>query len=191
MHSDPPRVRQRDLFWTFTRVGLLGFGGGPSMIPLVQQEVVKRHGWLGNEEFADILAIGNTLPGPIATKVPGYIGYRLGGTLGCINAVLAVILPTIVAMILLLGAFSRYRDLSWVQGMGQGVVPVVMVMMAQLTWDFWRQSRLALGWMISLIMIVSAGVLIYWLGVHPGWVIGALLLAALLRPAPTEREATR
>ncbi|MGQ4878473.1 chromate transporter [Billgrantia sp. LNSP4103-1] len=178
------------LFWAFTRIGLLGFGGGPAMIPLVQQEVVKRHAWLTDEEFADILAIGNTLPGPIATKLPGYIGYRVAGLVGCLIAVTAIVLPMVVAMIALLGVFSRYRDVAWIRGMGQAVVPVVMVMMAQLTWDFFSKSRLVLGWVASLAMAVAAGGLIYGIGLHPGWVIGALLLAALLQPRRWRREAT-
>lgn len=184
---------QRDIFWAFLRIGLFGFGGGPAMIPLVREEVVTRHRWMSDEEFADILAIGNTLPGPIATKLPGYVGYRVAGILGCINAVLAVILPMIVAMIMLLGLLSRYRDVDWIRGMGQGVVPVVMIMMGQLAWDFLNKSKLALGWAISLAMAIVAGGLIYGLGVHPGWVIGSLLLAALLKPAPREavRETTQ
>lgn len=173
---------QGSLFMAFLRIGLLGFGGGPAMIPLVHQEVVKRHGWLDEEAFADVLAIANTLPGPIATKMPGYIGYRVGGVIGCLNAVVAVILPMIVIMILLLGLFSRYRAVGWIHGMGQAVMPVVMVMMAQLTWDFWSKSRSALGWPASLSLMAVAGGLIYWLGVHPGWVIGVLLVTALLLP---------
>lgn len=180
---------QRKIFFSFLRIGLLGFGGGPSMIPLVHQEVVKRHAWLEDEEFADILAIANTLPGPIATKMPGYIGYRIGGTLGCITAVLAVILPMIVAMILLLGLFSRHRDVGWIHGMGQGVVPVVMVMMAQLAWDFLNKSRLALGWSVSLGMALVAAGLIYWAEIHPGLVIAALLAAALLPPVAKGKTA--
>ena len=176
------RATQGQIFTTFLRVGLLGFGGGPSMIPLVHQEVVKRNRWLEDGEFADVLAIGNALPGPIATKMPGYIGYRVGGITGCVNAVLAVILPMIVAMILMLGLFNYYRDVSWIHGMGQGVVPVVMVMMAQLTWDFWEKSRVTLGWIATVALAVVGGGLIYWLGVHPGLVIGAVLLAAILRP---------
>lgn len=185
------RAHLSALFWAFTRIGLLGFGGGPAMIPLIQQEVVKRHAWLDDDEFADILAIGNTLPGPIATKMPGYIGYRVAGIAGCATAVIAVILPMIVAMVALLGLFTRYKDVAWIRGMGQAVVPVVMVMMAQLTLDFWNKSRLALGWIVSLIMASVAGVLIYVLGIHPGWVIGALLAAALLRPTPKGKEASR
>ncbi|APE31816.1 chromate transporter [Halomonas aestuarii] len=190
--SVPPSPPLRPLFWAFLRIGLLGFGGGPSMIPLIQQEVVKRHGWMDEEAFGDVLAIANTLPGPIATKMPGYIGYRVAGVSGCAIAVLAVIVPMIVAMIALLGVFSRYRDVSWIQGMSQGVVPVVMVMMVQLTLDFWNKSRLAIGVWVSLGMAGVAGGLIYWLGVHPGLVIGALLLAALVTPvARREQEAGR
>ncbi|WP_129138922.1 chromate transporter [Modicisalibacter coralii] len=173
---------QRQLFLAFLRVGLFGFGGGPSMIPLVHQEVVKRHAWLDDDAFADVLAIGNTLPGPIATKMAGYIGYRVGGALGAVNAVIAVIAPVVVAMIALLGLYARHGDQRWVQGMGQGVVPVVMVMMAKLTLDFFNKARAGLGWLLTVIMGAVAGGLIYGLGVHPGLVIGALLVAALLRP---------
>ncbi len=67
--------------------------------------------------------------------------------------------------------------------MGQAVIPVVMVMMAQLTWDFFDKSKAALGWWVSIVMAVASGAVIYWLGVHPGWVIGAILLTALLRPS--------
>ncbi|MGA4493440.1 chromate transporter [Vreelandella venusta] len=180
-------MKQSALFWAFLRVGLLGFGGGPAMIPLVRAEVVTRHKWLTDEEFADVLAIGNTLPGPIATKMPGYIGYRVGGISGCIAAVIAVIVPMIVAMIVMLGIFSRYRDVAWIRGMGQAVIPVVMIMMGQLTWDFFDKSQAALGWLASALMAVIAGGLIYWLGVHPGWVISAILLTALLRPTAKKR----
>jgi len=181
---------QGQLFLAFLRIGLLGFGGGPSMIPLVRAEAVTRYAWMNDEEFGDVLAIGNTLPGPIATKMAGYIGYRVGGVVGCVNAVLAVILPCIVAMVLLLGLFTRYRDQRWIQGMSEGVVPVVMIMMAQLTWDFWQKSRAALGWIATLFMGLVAGGLIYWLDVHPGLVIAAILIAALLRPDRSRRART-
>lgn len=176
------------LLLAFFRIGLLGFGGGPSMIPLVHQEVVKRYAWIEDDDFADLLAIGNTLPGPIATKMAGVIGYRVAGIMGCLVAVLAVIVPLIVTMIVVLEAFSRFSEERWVQGMSQGIVPVVMVMMAQLTWDFFQKSKLSLGLIGTLIIGAAAGGLIYGLGVHPGLVIGAVLLMAILRP---ERESLK
>ncbi|BBI60082.1 hypothetical protein HSBAA_13880 [Vreelandella sulfidaeris] len=58
--------------------------------------------------------------------------------------------------------------------------------MAQLTWDFFDKSKAALGWWVSIAMACVAAGLIYWLGIHPGWVIGAILVAALLRPSGTK-----
>lgn len=174
----------RSLFWSFTRIGLLGFGGGPAMIPLIQHEVVKRQAWMSDDDFADMLAIGNTLPGPIATKLPGYIGYRVSGVMGCCIAVVAIILPMILAMILLLGVLHHYQEVGWIQGMGSAMLPVVMVMMLQLMLDFGNKSRLALGISPSMAIALCAGGLIYGLGLPPGWVVGGLLAAALLLPAP-------
>lgn len=176
------------IVWAFTRIGLLGFGGGPAMIPLVRHEVIIRHRWMDDDAFADVLAIANTLPGPIATKMPGYIGYRIGGMAGCVMAVAAVIVPMVLVMILLLGLFSRYRDVTWISGMGYAVIPVVMVMMGQLTLDFWNKSRVSLGTWTSITLGAGAGVLIYLLGLHPGWIIGALLLTAMLAPEPRRKE---
>lgn len=180
---------QGQLCLAFLRIGLLGFGGGPSMIPLVHAEVVKQYQWMSDEEFSDVLAIGNTLPGPIATKMAGTIGHRVGGLFGALNAVLAVMLPCIFAMVALLGLYMQHRNERWIAGMGQGVVPVVMVMMIQLTWDFWQKSRRTLGWLVAAAMALVAAGLIYGLGISPGFVIGALLIAALLRPERKTRKA--
>ena len=71
-----------NIFIAFFRSGMLGFGGGPSSIPLVHKEVVGTFKWMDDDEFSDVLALGNTLPGPINTKMAGYIGYRVGGIMG-------------------------------------------------------------------------------------------------------------
>ncbi len=172
---------QLQIFAAFFRIGILGFGGGPSMIPLFQAEVVSRYRWMTVEEFGDVLAIGNTLPGPIATKMAGYIGYRVAGISGCLNAVLALIVPSILLMVLFLVVLNTYKSEPWVNGMGRGVVPVVAVMMATLTWEFFSKGQKSLGWPITLGLCAASFVAIELLSLHPGLVIGALLLAAMLR----------
>lgn len=174
---------QKKILVSFLRIGLLGFGGGPSMVPLIYDEVVRRRRWMEEQEFGDVLAIANTLPGPIATKLPGYIGYKVAGVTGCVNAVLAVIVPMIVAMVLMLGLFAQYQDVSWINGMAQAVVPVVMIMMVQLTWDFWKKSQDTLGLYVGGAMVAASAGLLYGLGLHPGLIIGAILIAALALPA--------
>lgn len=132
---------QKDIFIAFFRSGILGFGGGPSTIPLVHKEVVGTFNWMTDEEFSDVLSIGNTLPGPIATKMAGYIGYRVGGWRGLVTALIATVLPTVVLMVLFLGRFNQYKDLDFVKGMTNGVVPIVAVMLAVMTWDFLKNLK--------------------------------------------------
>ncbi len=180
---NPPKTVKKKtihipLFLAFFRVGIFGYGGGPSSIPLVHKEVVEHYGWFTDDEFGDLLALGNTLPGPIATKLAGYIGYRVAGPIGMINAVVATILPSILAMIALLTTLSMYKDKSWVQGMTKAVVPVVGFMLAQLTWQFTKKSKAGLGWVQALVIIALSLVLMEFVNVHPGIIIGFLLLYA-------------
>ncbi|WP_295891489.1 chromate transporter [uncultured Vibrio sp.] len=180
--------KQKDLAAAFFRIGIFGFGGGPTMIPLVHKEVVDNYKWMSDDEFSNVLAIGNTLPGPIATKMAGYIGYKVGGTLGCINAVIATIIPIIIVMIAGLGLLNEYRDKAWVEGMAQGVVPVVTWMMAKLSYDFLIKGHKALGSVAMAIGVVTSAVLIAWLNVHPGLVVGAVIVAVLFKPSPSEAK---
>ncbi|WP_078551905.1 chromate transporter [Bacillus alkalicellulosilyticus] len=174
-------MKQWQIFLAFFRVGIFGYGGGPASIPLIQKEVVEKYSWMNEDEFADILAIGNTLPGPIATKMAGYIGYRVGGYLGMFNALAASVVPTIVLMIVFLTSLSAYKDQAWVQGMTQAVIPVVGVMMAVLTWQFFAKSKAGIGWKWSLLLIGISVVLLGFLTLHPGFLIGALLLFAIVK----------
>jgi len=179
---------QWQIFAAFFRIGIFGFGGGPSMIPLFHTEVVKRHQWMDEQVFSDVLAIGNTLPGPIATKMAGYIGFKVGGTLGAINAVIANIVPSIIAMILMLTLLSAYKDQSWVAGMGQGVLPVVVVMMAKLTWDFFAKSHSSLGLNGTLLITFTSALALLALNLHPAIIILCLLIIALLRSEKTVQD---
>lgn len=174
-------MKQIQLFLAFFRVGMLGYGGGPSSIPLIHKEVVEKYKWMNDDEFADVLALANTLPGPIATKMSGYIGYRVAGVLGMINATLATIVPTILLMILLLTSISSVKDFAWVQGMTKAVVPVVGVMLAVLTWDFIKKSQTSLGWKNALLLFGLSYLFIEMIGLHPAFLIVGLLLVAILQ----------
>lgn len=172
----PRRVLYRNITLAFFRTGMLGFGGGPSSIPLVHQEVVKKYEWMTDDEFGDTLALANTLPGPIATKIAGYIGYRIAGVWGCLIALAASVIPTVVLMIVFLGLLQTYKDIPWVQHMSASVVPVVAVMLAVLTWDFVKKSGETLGWMRAILLIGLSGILIEGLQIHPAIVILVCIL---------------
>ncbi|HWL24577.1 MAG TPA: chromate transporter [Ureibacillus sp.] len=174
------RAKSSQLFMAFFRVGILGFGGGPSSIPLVQKEVVDKFGWMTLEDFGDTIALANTMPGPIATKLAGYIGYRVGGIRGCINAIIASVVPTVLLMMLLLGVLQAYKDIPWVQNMSNSVVPVVCVMLAVLTWNFIKQSTDSFGWVKGLLLIVVSILLLEVVGIHPAILIAVLIVAVFI-----------
>jgi chromate transporter len=175
-------LKQADIFFAFFRVGILGYGGGPSSIPLVHKEVVEKYQWMDSDEFSDILALGNALPGPIATKMAGYIGYRVGGIFGMVNALLATIVPTVFLMILLLTVLNAYKDEPWVNGMAEAVVPVVAVMLGVLTWDFIKKSgKSKMGWGWTFVALAGSLLLLQFLNLHPAILIFVLLAGALLK----------
>lgn len=168
----------KDLFMAFFRSGMLGYGGGLSAIPLMHKEVVERYEWMDDDEFSDILALANTLPGPINTKMSGYIGWRLKGFWGMVNCVAATILPTGFLMILLLTTLSAFKDKPWVAGMSKGVLPIAGVMIGVLAWDFISKSKTLLGWIPTVFLTIGSVIVVGLLGVHPAIVIFALIVSA-------------
>lgn len=170
------------LFVAFGRSNLLGYGGGPGLIPLIEVEVVQTYGWLTKAEFAKALAIGNTLPGPIATKMAAYIGYQVAGVTGSVVALLATILPTAAAMIVLAAVLLRYADSPVIKGMIRGVMPVIFVLLLLLALDFLPALNPRAGLLPPLIA-VGAFVAIYFFGVHQAAVVAAAIVvgATVLR----------
>lgn len=107
------------LFWMFLKIGIFTFGGGYSMIALIQNEVVEKQGWMTAQEFTDILAISQMTPGPVGINTATYAGYtavvNMGlpvwqGVLGSLLASLAVILLPIAAMLLVHSYLSHHSD---------------------------------------------------------------------------------
>lgn len=172
---------QKEIFIAFFRSGILGFGGGPSAIPLVQKEVVETFQMMDDEEFSDMLALANALPGPINTKMAGYIGWRVGGWLGMLNGIVATAMPTVVMMIVLLTTLHAYKDKPWVHGMSKAVVPVVGVLMGVLTWDFIKRSKTTLGWGLAIAFIFVSAIVLEGFGLHPAIFIAILLSVALIK----------
>lgn len=153
------------------RTGILGYGGGPSVIPLIRHDAVTRYTWLSDDEFGETLAIANALPGPIATKMAAYIGYKLRGIKGAILSVLAHILPSCMAMILLLSAVNYLSGSKAVAGMIAGVSPVIAVMLGMMAYEFVQKAYKGLGKLLSAAFILLALLLLEVVHVHPAIVI--------------------
>jgi len=165
-----------DIFLAFLIPGIIGYGGGPASIPLIEYEVVHRYGWLTVDGFGEVLALGNALPGPIATKMAGFIGYEQGGILGAVVGVLATVAPSLILMIALLSLLMKYKDSPKVKAMTSLVRPTIAVLLGLLTFRFFDSSYAQLGLIQTGILIVISYLLLEKLKVHPAYVIGAALL---------------
>jgi chromate transporter len=113
----------------FAGLGAFTFGGGLSIIALMQEQVVDRLHWLTPREFVDGLALGQLTPGPII-MVAAYVGYKTLGITGAAVAAAASFVPSFVMMLALLPLFDRVRNLAWARAVIQGIVPGVVGVMA-------------------------------------------------------------
>lgn len=168
------------LFMAFFVSNILGYGGGPASIPLIQKEVVDRYGWLTVNEFSEMLAIGNALPGPIATKMAGFIGYQEAGILGAFVSLLATIAPSVILLVVLLRILYKYKDSPNVKKMTNFIRPVIAVLLGVMAYDFFASSYMDSGVWQTLFLIITSFVLMERLRVHPAIVIvGALAYGAI------------
>lgn len=180
-----------DLAVGFARTGVTGYGGGPSTIPLIEYEAVQKYKWMTEQEFGEILALANTLPGPIATKMAAYIGFKVKGGIGATVAILAHILPSIIAMLGLLSVLYTFRKSPFVSGMVQGVTPVIGFMLAEMAYRFFENGRKGFG--LSKMMMLSAVSLMFiqFFGIHPGILIAVFLTSAFMIAVRRERASAK
>ncbi|WP_018132766.1 chromate transporter [Effusibacillus pohliae] len=171
----------RQLIIGFARSGVLGYGGGPSVIPLIRYEAVEKYRWMSDEDFGDVLALANALPGPIATKMAAYIGYRVKGTSGAVVAILAHILPTVIAMIGLLGSLYALRESSVVSGMIRAVGPVIGVMLAVMAYEFFAKTWKGMGPVRAILVTLVSLLALQGLGIHPAVLIVVFLAVAFFK----------
>jgi chromate transporter len=157
----------------FFLANVLGYGGGPASIPLMYQEIVNHYRWTTDREFSNILALGNALPGPIATKIAAFVGYDVSGLAGALAALAATVVPSAAALIVLLKALQRFRRSDAVKGMTLLVQPVIAVMMLLLTYEMGESSIHHIGLWQSLGIAAVAFWAMIVKKIHPALVIVA------------------
>ncbi|MBR4505173.1 MAG: chromate transporter [Bacteroidales bacterium] len=166
--------RYTDIFLSFLRVGTFTIGGGYAMIPLMQRELVERHHWLGDEEFLDLVALSQAMPGVFAVNMATVVGQRLRGFRGAMAAIVGNIVMPILFILLLAIFFRAFRDNVYVSRIFLGLRPAVVALIAAPVFTLARSAKVS--WRNVWIPILSA-LLIWLFGVNPVLVV---LLAALL-----------
>ena len=180
-----------DICILFSRVALFSWGGGPASLALMQRETVTA-GWVTNEEFADAVAVGNALPGPIAPQVSAFVGYKLAGVWGAVAAAVGTVIPTTLLMLVMVAYFFSIKDSPVVAAMLKAVRPVVVGLLLWtayvLAYSVFRVS--GVGWRTGLLqswdkvlIAIVAFALLTTTEINPVWLVlaGAVLGFVLYR----------
>lgn len=158
------------LFYTFFKIGLFGFGGGYAMISMIQGEVVTRHEWLSSNEFTDIIAISQMTPGPIGINSATYVGYsavvnagysHVVGILGSTIATVSVVLPSFILMVLISKFFLKYQKHPIIASVFEGLRPGVVGLLAAAALVLMNGENFGTyNWQILTSIILFAGTFI-------------------------------
>ena len=158
------------LFYTFFKIGLFGFGGGYAMISMIQGEVVTRHEWLSSNEFTDIIAISQMTPGPIGINSATYVGYsavvnagysHAVGILGSTIATVSVVLPSFILMVLISKFFLKYQKHPIIASVFEGLRPGVVGLLAAAALVLMNRENFGTyNWQILTSIILFAGTFI-------------------------------
>jgi len=156
------------LYASFFRIGLLTFGGGMAMLPMLERELTTKRGWCSKEEILDYFAIGQCTPGIIAVSVAAFAGYKLKKALGAIVGPLAVITPGLIVVLLLATVLNEVSDIPAVQSAFAGVRVAVCVLVTVSVVNILRDS-VKRWWQLGITL--AAFVIVAVLGANPAWVV--------------------
>ena len=117
-----------DLFLTCAKIGVMTFGGGMAMLPILQREVVEKKGWATEDELSDYYAIGQCTPGIIAVNTATFIGQKQKGIIGGIVATLGMVFPSLIIITLLAGLITSFSHLTWIQNAFAGIRVCVCIL---------------------------------------------------------------
>ena len=127
------------LFLSMMKIGLFTFGGGYAMIPLLENEFVSKRGWIGDEEFFDMVAVAESTPGPIAVNMATYVGYRVGGVVGAILGTVGIVFPSFAVIFLISLVFRRFIAVAWVAAAFRGIRIAVVFLIFSAAWRLFKR----------------------------------------------------
>lgn len=157
-----------ELFLSIFKIGTFTFGGGYAMIPLIEEEVVVNKGWISKEEFLDILVVSQSLPGALAVNTSVFLGYKIGGFIGAMVALLAVILPSFLIILIIAVFFMKFRDNYYVNAAFKGITAAVpmLVLIGAISLSKGLEKNIR-----TLITIIVGIITLAFFNIHPVLVI--------------------
>ena len=142
------------MFWVFAKVGVMTFGGGYAMLPILEREIVKNRSWATEEELMDYFAIGQCTPGVIAVNTATFIGQKRKGISGGIAATLGVVFPSLIIISLLAGVIEAFSHIAWVQHAFGGIRICVCVLICNAVVKLLKKA--VIDWKTLIIFLLVA-----------------------------------
>ncbi|MBP1991977.1 chromate transporter [Paenibacillus eucommiae] len=148
------------LFLVFLKMGCISFGGGYTVIPMIERDV-RFYGWMTDQEFQRVVSLAGMAPGPIATNSATLIGFDIAGLPGAITATAGMVLPSLVIIIIIVAFLMRFRDHRVVKAFFYGLRPAVtaLIIYAAIRFGFISQSGPYLTWSTLMTLLITAGCL--------------------------------
>ena len=165
------------LFLTFFKIGAFTLGGGYAMLSMVEKAVVDQKKWIPTDEFWDMIAVVQSLPGVFAVNTALYVGHRVAGTKGAFAAMLGAIIPSITIILLLATVFHEYRENPVVERIFKGIRPCVVALILAPSLRMIKSAKVT--WKTAIIPIAAA-FLIWWCKISPAYVILAAIAGSLI-----------
>lgn len=157
-----------ELFITFFRIGLFTIGGGYAMIPLIEEQVVRRKKWLNPNELMDLIAVAQSCPGIFAVNISIFVGYKRRGAWGAFLCTLGTVLPSFLIILAIALVFQQYRQNPFVERIFRGIRPAVVALIAAPVFRMAQSSKIT---RYNVWIPVAAALAIWLLGVSPIYVI--------------------
>jgi len=160
----------------FLSIGLFAFGGGYAVLSFLQHEVVQR-GWMTTERFADLIAISQSTPGPIAINLATFVGYETGGVAGALLATLAVSLPGMILVTVFALFLFHFYETPPMQAVFKGLRPAVVGLIAAAAWHIGEVAFV--NWPAVGIAVVCCVLIARW-SIHPVFLVAGSAIAGIL-----------
>jgi chromate transporter len=167
-----------ELFITFAKVGVMTFGGGMAMLPILQREIVERKLWATDAELVDYFAIAQCTPGVIAVNTATFVGYKQKGRVGGIVATMGVIFPSLVIILILAGLITNFSDLAWVQNAFAGIKVCVCILILNAVLKLLKSSVVDRRTLVIFLAVMGGSVAFDLCGVNVSPVVFVLVSAA-------------
>lgn len=146
-----------ELYWSFFKIGGLTFGGGLTMLPMLEHELVQKRGWVTEEELLDCYAIGQCTPGIIAVNTATFVGFKKAGIAGGIFATLGMISPSVLIITLVASFLREIMDNKWFRHAMMGVRGVVCALLMNTVINLGKKSLKNLtAWIFAIVIFALA-----------------------------------